>query len=57
MIKLNRSEKAISEKILELKNSSGSHSPSIFTIIKKIPELEIKIDACFFRTHMQPIYL
>ena len=47
MITLNSTEKVISEKISELKNSSGSHSPSIFTIIKKIPELEINIDACF----------
>ena len=30
-----------------MKKESGTHSPSIFSIKKNIPELEIKIDACF----------
>lgn len=40
-------ENKIAQKMIELKNASGSHSPSIFTIIKEIPEIRIKIDACF----------
>lgn len=34
-------------KLLKLKQDSGSHSPSIATIKREIPQLEIKIDACF----------
>ncbi len=37
----------IKNKIQELKEHSGSHSPSISTIIHEIPELKVKIDACF----------
>ena len=39
--------KALEHEILKLKKSSGSHSPSIFSIKKNIPEIKIKIDACF----------
>ena len=39
--------KLLEDKILKLKKSTGSHSPSIFSIKKNIPELDIKIDACF----------
>lgn len=35
------------EKLLELKNMSGSHSPSIATILKEIPDIKVKVDACF----------
>lgn len=35
------------DKILELKSRSGTHSPSIFTMLEEIPELKIKVDACF----------
>ncbi|MCL9805131.1 histidinol-phosphate aminotransferase family protein [Flavobacterium amniphilum] len=35
------------DKIKELKNNSGTHSPSVDTIMKECPELEINIDACF----------
>ncbi len=34
-------------KIQNLKNLSGTHSPSIATILREIPEIKIKIDACF----------
>lgn len=34
-------------KLLKLKQDSGSHSPSIATIKREIPQLQIKIDACF----------
>lgn len=35
------------EKFKRLKDEAGTHSPSIFTFKQKLPELEIKIDACF----------
>ena len=44
---LSPQESKIAQKMIELKNSSGSHSPSIFTIAKEIPQIRIKIDACF----------
>lgn len=34
-------------KLKELKSLSGTHSPSIATIMREIPELTIKVDACF----------
>jgi len=37
----------IKTKIKKLKEVSGSHSPSIATLINDIPQLEIKVDACF----------
>lgn len=37
----------IKEQLNELKSLSGSHSPSIATILKEIPELEVHVDACF----------
>ncbi|EOI5380276.1 TPA: histidinol-phosphate transaminase [Campylobacter jejuni] len=47
MIKLTKYEKNIQKKIIKLKMESGSHSPSIFTIAEKLPELKINIDSCF----------
>ncbi|AJC93640.1 aminotransferase class I/II-fold pyridoxal phosphate-dependent enzyme [Campylobacter volucris] len=47
MIKLTEYEKNIQQKIIKLKMESGSHSPSIFTIAEKLPELKINIDSCF----------
>jgi histidinol-phosphate/aromatic aminotransferase/cobyric acid decarboxylase-like protein len=38
---------SIKEKIKKLKELSGSHSSSISTLINGIPQLKIKIDACF----------
>lgn len=35
------------EILKKLKSQSGSHSPSIETILENIPSLNIKIDACF----------
>jgi histidinol-phosphate/aromatic aminotransferase/cobyric acid decarboxylase-like protein len=40
-------ELILSKKIIELKNQAGSHSPSIFTYKQKLPEIDIKVDACF----------
>lgn len=37
----------MNEIIKELKAQSGTHSPSIATLKAKLPNLEIKVDACF----------
>jgi histidinol-phosphate/aromatic aminotransferase/cobyric acid decarboxylase-like protein len=37
----------IKKRIAALKENSGSHSPSISTLISEIPEIKIEIDACF----------
>jgi histidinol-phosphate/aromatic aminotransferase/cobyric acid decarboxylase-like protein len=34
-------------KLLELKSTSGNHSPSIAALYSDVPNFEIKIDACF----------
>jgi hypothetical protein len=47
MIILNDEENAIVETIKNLKAQAGSHSPSIFTLLKEIPSLKVKVDACF----------
>lgn len=39
--------KEVKHKIKLLKGESGSHSPSIGTMLGEIPELQIKVDACF----------
>ena len=44
---LTQKEREIAQIMQNLKNASGSHSPSIFTIAKEIPQIRIKIDACF----------
>jgi histidinol-phosphate/aromatic aminotransferase/cobyric acid decarboxylase-like protein len=41
------SEQHLANQILKLKQEAGSHSPSIFTFKQKLPELDIKVDACF----------
>lgn len=38
---------SIIAKLKELKSNSGTHSPSIDTVLREIPELKIKVDACF----------
>jgi histidinol-phosphate/aromatic aminotransferase/cobyric acid decarboxylase-like protein len=40
-------EQNFANKLLNLKQEAGSHSPSIFTLLESIPELKIKVDACF----------
>ena len=40
-------ELEIKDKILELKAESGSHSPSIATLLHEIPDLNVEVDACF----------
>jgi threonine-phosphate decarboxylase len=47
MIQLSDKEQSFYEKFLELKRQAGTHSPSIFKLLKDFPEVSIKIDACF----------
>jgi histidinol-phosphate/aromatic aminotransferase/cobyric acid decarboxylase-like protein len=44
---LNPREMALVERIKRLKKESGTHSPSAWTLAKLIPELRLKVDACF----------
>lgn len=37
----------IANKIIELKAVSGTHSPSIETVLKQLPQVKIEVDACF----------
>lgn len=43
----NAREQALVERIKLLKKEAGSHSPSAWTLAKQIPELRLKVDACF----------
>lgn len=47
MITLNNKELALANTLGALKASAGSHSPSIATIKRLLPDLKINIDACF----------
>jgi hypothetical protein len=47
MITFTGEEKNIAQKIKRLKNEAGSHSPSIYTIVERLPQLNITVDACF----------
>lgn len=47
MVELTKEELFIASKINQLKEAAGSHSPSIFTIAEQLPDLNIKVDACF----------
>jgi histidinol-phosphate/aromatic aminotransferase/cobyric acid decarboxylase-like protein len=46
-IGLNPREVALVERIKRLKKEAGSHSPSAWTLAKLIPELRLRVDACF----------
>jgi histidinol-phosphate/aromatic aminotransferase/cobyric acid decarboxylase-like protein len=46
-VNFNPRELALIERIKRLKRDSGSHSPSAWTLAKLIPELRLKVDACF----------
>lgn len=37
----------LEEKFISLKSASGTHSPSMATIQEKMPEIKIRVDACF----------
>lgn len=47
MIRFTKEELSIVKKLEILKNEAGSHSPSIITFKQKLPEIDIKVDACF----------
>jgi histidinol-phosphate/aromatic aminotransferase/cobyric acid decarboxylase-like protein len=47
VIPVNDSERSLMETLAELKRQSGTHSPSLFTLRDTLPELDIKVDACF----------
>jgi len=47
MLKLNNKERSISDQINSLKALAGSHSPSLQNICNIIPEIDLKVDACF----------
>src|SRR3954463_14146572 len=44
---LSSRELALVERIRRLKKESGTHAPSAWTLAKLIPELRLKVDACF----------
>jgi histidinol-phosphate/aromatic aminotransferase/cobyric acid decarboxylase-like protein len=44
---MNATSAAIFEKFSKLKANAGNHSPSLTTLKTKMPEIEIKVDACF----------
>ncbi len=46
-VSFNPRELALIERIKRLKKEAGSHSPSAWTLAKMIPELRLKVDACF----------
>lgn len=46
-MRMSSKEREIVQSIQELSDQAGTHSPSISTILEKIPELNIEIDACF----------
>ncbi|MBK7985323.1 MAG: hypothetical protein IPK11_00010 [Ignavibacteria bacterium] len=56
MIQLNEHERAVAAHLKHLKDQAGTHSPSIFTLAEKIPDLHIRIDACFLSDPMLRIY-
>ncbi len=47
MLEVLENKLSITDKIKFLKEESGSHSPSISTLLKEIPELKVEVDACF----------
>jgi histidinol-phosphate/aromatic aminotransferase/cobyric acid decarboxylase-like protein len=46
-ISFNSRELALVERIKRLKKEAGSHSPSAWTLAKLVPELRVRVDACF----------
>ena len=40
-------KETIKETIRQIKSQSGTHSPSISTLLDEVSEIEVKIDACF----------
>ncbi len=46
-VSLSSRELALAERIKRLKKEAGTHAPSAWTLAKLIPELRLKVDACF----------
>jgi histidinol-phosphate/aromatic aminotransferase/cobyric acid decarboxylase-like protein len=46
-MQLNDYEREAIAVINELKGESGSHSPSLYTLRDRLPDIDIKVDACF----------
>src|SRR5262245_46549689 len=46
-IGLSPRELALVDRFKRLKNESGTHSPSAWTLANLMPELRLKVDACF----------
>ncbi|OJW22083.1 MAG: aminotransferase [Planctomycetales bacterium 71-10] len=44
---LSARERGLADRLMQLKREAGSHSPSAPTILKMIPELRMRVDACF----------
>jgi histidinol-phosphate/aromatic aminotransferase/cobyric acid decarboxylase-like protein len=44
---LTAGERNLLDALSEIKASAGSHSPSLFTLRDRIPNLDVKVDACF----------
>lgn len=42
-----RTDQRLATRFLELKRAAGTHSPSIATLRQELPDLEIRVDACF----------
>lgn len=47
MITLKTKQRAVAKAIKKQKDNAGSHSPSIFTLVDQLPNVKIKVDACF----------
>lgn len=47
MITLDKKETELANRLKLLKDQAGTHSPSIFTLVEKIPDISIRTDACF----------
>src|SRR5436189_2706105 len=45
--KLSDRERDLLSTLRAIKAESGSHSPSLSTLLDRIPDLDIKVDACF----------
>jgi histidinol-phosphate/aromatic aminotransferase/cobyric acid decarboxylase-like protein len=44
---LTASEAAFADRLAELKDEAGSHSPSLLTLRERVPDLNVGVDACF----------
>ena len=47
MLEFTPAEQAIASVIKQLKAQAGSHAPSLSTIMERVPQLTVQVDACF----------